>query len=174
MVSRGPRQNRWRRLRLAPANTTNARIRQDAPTIHPVNVHRIRLQGTRSRFGNNRRSFRMGQKKQVPSDPIACRRDGTRSLCETGIRERMGNETAPFEASLFSTQSHSEIRDPLFEGHSIMSRPVPRCSCGGELAIAGEIRNDEGWRTGFKLQCKKCSKRWTYSGGIYHADMTTG
>jgi len=52
-----------------------------------------------------------------------------------------------------------------------MSRVVPRCSCGGELVITGEVRTPDGWRTGFKLQCKKCGRRWTYSGGIYREDL---
>jgi len=53
---------------------------------------------------------------------------------------------------------------------SAMSRIVPRCSCQGELAITGEIRSADGWRTGFNLQCKQCGKKWTYSGGIYRQE----
>src|SRR5439155_13482169 len=53
---------------------------------------------------------------------------------------------------------------------SVMSRIVPRCSCQGELAITGEIRSPDGWRTGFNLRCKQCGKKWTYSGGIYRQD----
>ena len=52
----------------------------------------------------------------------------------------------------------------------ILSRIVPRCSCKGELAITGEIRSADGWRTGFNLQCKQCGKKWTYSGGIYRQE----
>ena len=51
-----------------------------------------------------------------------------------------------------------------------MSRIVPRCSCRGELVIVGEQRSADGWRTGFKLVCKQCGKRWTYSGGVYRQD----
>lgn len=58
---------------------------------------------------------------------------------------------------------HREIDD-------ILSRIVPRCSCKGELAITGEIRTADGWRTGFNLQCKQCGKKWTYSGGIYRQE----
>src|SRR5437660_5932435 len=53
---------------------------------------------------------------------------------------------------------------------SVMSRLVPRCSCHGELAITGEIRSPDGWRTGFNLQCKQCGKKWTYSGGVYRQE----
>ena len=50
-----------------------------------------------------------------------------------------------------------------------LSHPRPRCSCGGELVIAGEVR-EGAYRTGFKLHCKKCGKHWTYTGGIYRED----
>ncbi len=51
-----------------------------------------------------------------------------------------------------------------------LSRIVPRCSCHGELVIVGEERSSDGWRIGFKLLCKQCGKRWTYSGGVYRQD----
>ena len=53
----------------------------------------------------------------------------------------------------------------------VLSRTSPKCSCEGELAIVGEIRSADGWRIGFKLLCKKCGKRWTYSGGVYRLDQ---
>ncbi|TMI39061.1 hypothetical protein E6H23_09355 [Candidatus Bathyarchaeota archaeon] len=54
-----------------------------------------------------------------------------------------------------------------------MSSRTPRCSCGGELVIVGDIRAPDGWRTGFKLQCKNCNAHWTYSGGFYHRETDT-
>ncbi len=33
--------------------------------------------------------------------------------------------------------------------------------------ITGDVRNQQGWRTAFKLRCKNCGKNWTYSGGFY-------
>lgn len=38
--------------------------------------------------------------------------------------------------------------------------------------ITGETRNQEGWRIGFNLQCKKCNKKWTYTGGVYRAEQS--
>ena len=69
--------------------------------------------------------------------------------------------TAVHQLHLFRTLSDRD---------SILSRIVPRCSCRGELAITGEIRSVDGWRTGFNLQCKQCGKKWTYSGGIYRQE----
>jgi hypothetical protein len=89
----------------------------------------------------------------------------------------MGNEAQNQETQRRQLGSHS-LSERSLAIHSnldlILSRLVPRCSCGGELVIVGENRSAEGWRTGFKLQCKKCNKRWTYTGGTYHADSTSG
>ncbi|MBI5354910.1 MAG: hypothetical protein HZB68_00455 [Candidatus Aenigmarchaeota archaeon] len=39
-----------------------------------------------------------------------------------------------------------------------------RCDCKNPLEITGEIK-EEGWRTGFRLECKKCGKKFDYTGG---------
>ena len=54
-----------------------------------------------------------------------------------------------------------------------LSHPRQRCTCGGDLALTGEIR-EGAWRVGFRLTCRQCGKKWKYTRGFYAPDPEEG